>query len=432
LFQVHLHRFGLYQANVVKNLSKPASNMSTVTMTSPPLADVLTEKPRISSIDLVRGIVMVIMALDHTRDFYHAGALTSDPTNLATTTPLLFFTRWVTHFCAPAFVFLAGTSIHISAQRKSRKDLSIFLLTRGLWLIFLEVVVMRFSFFFNFYYDVTIFQVIWAIGASMICMAALIYLSEYAILGIGLLITFAHNATDAVALQPGEPLFPLWAFLRQTGFMSIAADKNLMVMYPLLPWLGIMMLGYALGKLYRKEVDPGRRRKYLLSIGLGCVALFFVLRMINVYGDPNLWSIQKNALYTIMSFVNCTKYPVSLLYTLMTLGPVLITLALLERRQLNILKPFTVFGRVPLFYYVLHFYIIHATALIFFLNKTGKSFSDLDFHFNKSFGGLTPESGYSLPWVYLAWAIIVVALYPLCRWYNKYKSTHANWWLSYI
>jgi len=406
--------------------------MSTVTITSAPVADVLTEKPRISSIDLVRGIVMVIMALDHARDFYHFGALSADPTNLQTTTPVVFFTRWITHFCAPAFVFLAGTSIRISLLRKTKKELSIFLLTRGLWLILLEVLVVRFGLFFNLYYDITIFQVIWVIGASMVCMAALIHISEYAVLAIGLLITFGHNATDAIRLQAGDPLFPVWAFLRQTGFLSISPENNVMVMYPLLPWLGIMILGYVLGKLYRTDFDPVQRQKVLLRIGLACVGLFIVLRLINEYGDPSEWSVQKNALFTVMSFLNVTKYPVSLLYTLMTLGPVLITLSLLEGRQIKLLKPFLVFGRVPLFYYVLHFYLIHATALALFMIKTDTSFSDLDFHFNKSFGGITAQGGYSLFWAYVGWIAVVVALYPVCKWYNRYKSTHSHWWLSYV
>ncbi|HYC84391.1 MAG TPA: heparan-alpha-glucosaminide N-acetyltransferase domain-containing protein, partial [Chryseosolibacter sp.] len=259
--------------------------MSSITMTSPPVVDVLTEKPRISSIDMLRGIVMVIMALDHSRDFYHLGALTSDPTNMQTTTPVLFFTRWITHFCAPAFVFLAGTSIHISAQRKSKKDLSMFLLTRGLWLIVLEAVVVRFGLFFNFYYDLTVFQVIWAIGAAMVCMAALIHLTDNWILGIGLFITFGHNATDGLRLETGDPMFPIWAMLRQTGFMSLSADSNLMVMYPLLPWLGIMMLGYALGRLYRKDFDPRKRQKLLITWGLATIGLFVLIRATNLYGD---------------------------------------------------------------------------------------------------------------------------------------------------
>jgi uncharacterized membrane protein len=405
---------------------------TTATTTSPPVQDVLTEKPRISSIDLMRGIVMVIMALDHARDFYHQGALASNPTDLETTTPVLFFTRWITHFCAPTFVFLAGTSIYISAQRKSRKDLSIFLLTRGLWLIVLELTVVRFGLFFNLHFDATILQVIWAIGAAMVCMAALIHFSDNVILALGLLIIFAHNATDAVPLQPDDAFYGLWAVLRQSGFLALSPENSLLVMYPLIPWLGIMMLGYCLGRLYRKDFDPVRRQKMLINIGLAVVALFIILRMINIYGDPSPWSQQKNTIYTVMSFLNCTKYPVSLLYTLMTLGPVLIALSLLERRPIKFLNPLIVFGRVPLFYYILHFYIIHTTSLLLYMQKTGKSLSQLDFHFNKSFGGITAEGGYSLFWAYVGWIAVVLVLYPVCKWYNNYKSTHTQWWLSYV
>lgn len=404
--------------------------MTTLTATAP--AEVLTGKPRISSIDLMRGIVMVIMALDHARDFFHLGGFAYNPTDLNTTTPVLFFTRWITHYCAPTFVFLAGTSIFISAQRKPKKDLSIFLLTRGLWLIVLEVVVIRFSFFFNFYYDVTIFQVIWVIGASMVCMAALIHLPYKAVLATGLLIVFGHNLTDAIQLTAGDPLFPVWAMLRQTGFFNVAEGKSFLVVYPLLPWLGIMLLGYCLGLLYTPQFDARRRQRLLLSLGLTAVGLFVVLRLINSYGDPAPWSVQKNSLFTVMSFLNTTKYPVSLLYTLMTLGPVLMILSWMERTDTSILKPFLVFGRVPLFYYVVHFYIIHAIALVLFMQKSGLSFSELDFHFNKSFGGITADAGYSLFWAYVGWLSVVILLYPPCKWYNRYKSTHSHWWLGYL
>jgi uncharacterized membrane protein len=395
-------------------------------------ADVLTEKPRISSIDVLRGIVMVIMALDHTRDFFHVGAFTYDATNMQTTNPALFFTRWITHYCAPTFVLLAGTSIYINLQRKTKKDLSIFLLTRGLWLVFLELVVVRFGLFFNFYYDVLFLQVIWAIGASMICLAALIHLPYKAVLTVGVVIVAGHNFADISPLTPENPLFPIWATLRQFGFFPISENTAVFVPYPLLPWLGIMLLGFGLGKLYQKQYDPLKRRRVLLQLGFATIVLFVILRLINVYGDPAPWSVQKNSVFTVMSFVNVTKYPVSLLYTLMTLGPVLIALALLEKVNYNFLKPFQVFGRVPMFYYILHFYLIHAVSLLLFMNKTGVSFSDIDFHFNKSFGGITNEGGYSLGWTYVAWISIVLFLYPLCKWYNNYKSTHKNWWLSYV
>jgi uncharacterized membrane protein len=404
--------------------------MSTLTA-AVPLADAVTEKVRIVSIDIVRGAVMIIMALDHVRDFFLQGALTSDPTNLQTTTPQLFFTRWITHYCAPTFVMLAGTSIYISTKRKPKGELSMFLLTRGLWLILLEVVVVRFGLFFNFYYDVTVFQVIWAIGASMVLMSLLIHLSYRTLLIIGLSIIFFHNLTDLVALKPGDSFYVVWGFLRQSGFFNITPSTVFWVPYPVLPWLGIMIFGFCLGKLYT-DYNAEERKKKLLMYGLITTCLFIMLRFINLYGDPAPWSVQKNALYTLISFLNTTKYPVALLYALMTLGPVMIILSLLENVKSKLLKPLIVFGRVPLFYYLVHFYLIHVTSLLFFMNKTGKSFSEIDFHFDKGFGGLTAEGGYSLGAAYLVWTTLVVLLYPLCNWYNNYKSSHSHWWLSYL
>jgi uncharacterized membrane protein len=405
--------------------------MNTAALSSHAVPEVLVEKPRLSSIDMVRGIIMVIMALDHVRDFFHQGALTSNPTDLTTTSPALFFTRWITHFCAPTFVFLAGLSIYLSATRKPKKDLTYFLISRGLWLILLEVVVVRFAFMFNMYFDITFFQVIWVIGASMVCMAGLIHLKSNAVLFIGLLLTFGHNAADGIQLQNDQPLFALWVLLRQTGFVGITPQNGLFVSYPLLPWLGIMMLGYSLGRLYQ-NYSSEQRRAILVRLGIGTIVLFIVLRFINIYGDPVPWSTQKNPLFTLMSFLNCTKYPVSLLYTLMTLGPILLLLMFLDNKKFNPANPFVVFGRVPLFYFILHFYIIHVASLLFFMQKTNRSLDEIDFHFSKGFGGITAEGGYSLAITYVAWIILVILLYPICLWYNRYKSTHDYKWLSYL
>lgn len=380
----------------------------------------------------MRGLVMVIMALDHARDFFYVGGYATDPTNLTATTPALFFTRWITHFCAPTFVFLAGTSIFLNLQKKTKKEMSGFLLSRGLWLIVLELVVVRFAIVFNFYYDVIFFQVIWVIGASMVCMAGLIHLHYKTILIIGLLIVFGHNITDAFRLQPGDSLFAVWTVLRQSGFVPLTESNTLFVIYPLVPWLGIMVLGFGLGKLYTGEYTKEDRRKLLLVLGSSAIALFVILRFINIYGDPAPWSVQENGVFTLLSFINTTKYPVSLLYTLITLGPVLIILALMEGINASILKPLNVFGRVPMFYYVLHFSLIHLISLLLFMNKTGKSLSEIDFHFSQSFGGITTEGGYSLGITYLLWFAVVIFLYPICAWYNRYKSTHRHWWLSYI
>lgn len=393
---------------------------------------VLVEKPRISSIDIMRGLVMVIMALDHIRDYFHVDAFNFDPTDMTQTNPALFFTRWITHFCAPTFVFLSGTAARISLERKTKKDLSIFLLTRGLWLIVLELTVVRFGLVFNLYYDFTLFQVIWVIGASMVVLAALIHLPERAILILGLLIIFGHNAFDSIRLQPGDQGFAVWVFLRQSGAFEVLPGRIFIIPYALLPWLGIMLTGYGLGALYAKSFDPSVRKKLLFRTGLIAVSLFIVLRFMNIYGDPAPWSPQKNLLFTLMSFLNCTKYPVSLLFTLMTLGPTLIILSVLEEIKTNTLKPFVVFGRVPLFYFILHFYFVHFLALVLLMITTGTRFSEIDFHFSKGFGGIPPNTGVSLPWVYAVWISVVVFLYPVCKKYNQYKSTHKDWWLSYV
>jgi uncharacterized membrane protein len=393
---------------------------------------VLVEKPRISSIDLVRGIIMIIMALDHTRDFFHVSANVFQPTDLTQTNPILFFTRWITHFCAPTFVFLSGTAARISLQRKSEKELSVFLLTRGLWLVILEFTVVRFGVLFNLYYDFNIMQVIWVIGASMIVLSALVHLPEIIVGILGLVFVFGHNIFDAYQLKPGDTGYAAWAILNQTG--AIALDKNhlLLAFYPLIPWLGIMLVGYAMGKWYTQDFDADLRRKRLLMMGIGAIVLFVVLRFINVYGDPAPWNAQKNIVFTILSFINCTKYPPSLLYTLMTLGPILIILSWMENKELNFLKPALVFGRVPLFYYILHFYLIHAISLICYMIISDKSLSEVDFHFGNNFGGIPFGFGYSLGITYIVWISIVVSLYPVCKWYNRYKSTHNQAWLSYL
>ena len=265
----------------------------------------------------------------------------------------------------------------------------------------------------------------------MVCMALLIHLSYRVNLIIGLIILFGHNLTDLARLGPEDAFYAAWGILRQSIFFNISESSVLWVPYPLLPWLGIMLLGYCLGKLYT-DFSPEKRQKLLLQLGLAAVALFIILRFINVYGDPAPWSSQKNSVFTLMSFLNTTKYPISLLYALMTLGPMLVILSRLEKVNLSLLKPFAVFGRVPLFYYLIHFYLIHAASILLFMNKTGRSFSELDFHFNRGFGGITPEGGYTLFWTYAAWFVLVIALYPVCKWYNRYKSTHQHWWLSYL
>mgnify|MGYP003577280915 CR=1 FL=1 len=406
--------------------------MTATTATTSLPQDTLTEKPRIASIDIIRGIVMIVMALDHTRDFYHADVALFDPTDLTKTNPLLFFTRWVTHFCAPTFVFLSGMSAYISRQRKSTGELSLFLFTRGLWLVVLEFTVVRLGITFNLYYDFVIFQVIWVIGASMLVLAALVYLPQRVILTIGLILVFGHNLLDLVLLQPSDSGYVVWAILQQSGSASFAPGNFTQIVYPLIPWLGIMLTGYGAGFIYSKNFDHVQRKRILMNAGIIAILLFVILRYTNLYGDPRIWSDQKNAIFTVMSFLNVTKYPVSLLYTLMTLGPILVIMGLMENWKTNFFEPARIVGRVPLFYYILHFYLIHLTALCVFMITTGTSWSEINFHFPTTFGGIPPGVGYTLGWVYVAWISIVVALYPLCKWYHRYKSTHHYWWLGYL
>lgn len=395
------------------------------------LNSTLTEKYRLTSIDLMRGIVMIIMALDHSREFFHIDAQTGDPSNLATTTPFLFFTRWITHFCAPAFVFLSGLSAGISRARKSNKELSWFLFTRGVWLIILEITVIRFGFVFNLYYDVTFFEVIWVIGASMVVLSVLVYLPQQVVLWTGIVLIFVHDGFNFFDIEVGEPGYALWRLLQRPGFIPLGENSGIGVSYPLLPWLGIMLAGYGFARLYTHYESP-TRKKILLSAGITTVALFVLIRFLNVHVPLDGWAVQKNALFTVMSFVNCVKYPVTLVFTLMTLGPVLIVLAFTEQVKGWLVDKTIVFGRVPLFYFVVHFYLIHLAALITYMIVYSKSLSEVDFHLVTGLGGIPRGVGYTLIWTYVVWIGTILVTYPLCKWYNDYKSRHKHWWLSYL
>ena len=388
----------------------------------------LNQKTRISSIDIVRGIVMVIMALDHVRDFFHADASAFNPTDMTKTYPILFYTRWITHFCAPTFIFLSGVSIRLGLQRKTKNELAKYLLTRGIWLIIIEQSVFRFVFSFSLQYDMLMFLVFWSIGGSMIVLAALIYLSPRTILIIGLAIIFGHNAFDIFRLTPGDAGYGIWTFLMQSGFVPPA----MVVPYALIPWLGIFLAGYGTGALYLKDFDAKQRRKILLNTGVAAIVLFIVMRAINVYGDLAPWEVQKNVVFTIMSFINTTKYPVSLLFTLMTIGPVLVLLSWLEKTSNKTLERMSVFGRVPFFYYLMHFLVMHIAALSLYLIISGTPFSQLNFSITQTLGGIPKGFGYTLGWTYVAWAGTILIMYPLCVWYDRYKTTHKSWWLSYL
>jgi uncharacterized membrane protein len=386
---------------------------------------------RITSIDLLRGIIMMLMALDHVRDYFHNDAMMHDPLDLQTTTPILFFTRWITHYCAPIFVFLAGTSAYLSGLKKSKKELSRFLITRGLWLIFIEFAVVTFGWTFNPFYNMLAVQVIWAIGMSMLILGLLVWLPFPVILGVGLFIVFGHNMLDGPeAVRNGDVGF-WWDLLHHGGFKQYeyTSGHAVLVIYPFVPWAGVMAAGYCFGKLFEPSVDAAWRKKVLLYGGLGLIAFFVLLRFSNAYGDPNTWSSQRSLGYTVLSFINTCKYPPSLLYLSMTIGPALIFLALTESTQNRSASVATVFGRVPFFYYILHLYVIHLLVVVaFYLSgyTSADIVSDAPFLFRP------PQFGFSLWAVYAIWILVLIILYPICSRYNTYKSTHKSWWLSYL
>jgi uncharacterized membrane protein len=391
---------------------------------------------RIESIDVLRGLVMIIMALDHTRDFFHQPAMVDDPLNFATTTPILFFTRWITHFCAPVFVFLAGTSAFFQSARKSTSELSKFLISRGLWLVLIEVVVINFAVTFDPNYTTIGLQTIWSIGISMIILGFAIWMPFSAVLTLGLIIVFGHNALDFYEKQfPANHTYTMfYSFLHRPGLYPLGGGHFLLIFYPVLSWAGLMMLGYCFGKLFTKY-QGAERRKVLTRLGVGIILFFITLRATNVYGDASHWSVQKNALFTVMSFVNTVKYPPSLLYMCMTIGPAILFVAWAANVKNGFTKFIKVYGRVPFFYYVLHFTLIHLLSMGAFFMR-GHTFAQ-GIHGpsegpNAPFNFLIPGEGYSLWVVYLVWMFVFVSLYPLCKWFSDYKQTHKQWWLSYL
>ena len=375
---------------------------------------------------------MIIMALDHTRDYFHLGSFFVDPTDLETTTPILFFTRFVTHFCAPEFVFLAGTSAFLYGSKKTKPELFKFLFTRGIWLILLELIVNNFIWTFDVSYSFPVLQVIWAIGFSMVCLSFLIYLPKKVILIIGIILVAGHNLLDSILMEGISFKSIVWYILHQQKFLVLGPNNAFLFQYPVIPWIGLMALGYNFGTLYRKEFDAKVRKKWLLRLGFGSVALFFILRGINIYGDLVPWTTQKNGLYTILSFFNTTKYPPSLIYLLMTIGPSLLFLYLLENIKNRVTDFFVVFGRVPLFFYFLHVLVIHIAAIIGIL-IFGGNWQDMILTADVFTNEKLINYGYSLTVVYLVWIGLIIFLYPFCKKYMTYKLSHKEkWWLSYL
>jgi uncharacterized membrane protein len=394
--------------------------------------------PRLNTIDFMRGLVIVIMALDHTRDLLHTTSLSQSPVDIATTTPGLFMTRWITHFCAPVFVFLAGASAYL--MMKSRNDPPAtrrFLFSRGLWLIFLEITVVGFGIWSDIQFRTFLFQVIFAIGSGFILLSLLSRLPSRLAGGLGLLIILCHN------LLPAEPFDHsghggggslIWGLLFHGGVFKLSADHALIIGYPAIPWLGVMLLGFGFGEVF--TVTPERRKRVLLLCGAGALLIFIVLRGFNLYGDPRPWSLQSSGIFSLLSFLNVNKYPPSLMYVCVTLSVMFFVLCLAESqvgKGLNnrFMSFFITYGRVPMFFYLLHWYIVHSSMFVMLILQ-GVAWEQMPFGIMQ-FGRPEQGVGLELPFVYLYWFCLVLVMYPLCRWYGRYKAAHKeNKWLAYL
>jgi uncharacterized membrane protein len=387
---------------------------------------------RLTSIDLLRGLVIVIMALDHVRDFFIFGSV-QDPLTDPHVDPAVFATRWITHFCAPVFVFLAGTSAGLMAARKTPAALGAFLFKRGLWLLLVEGLVISTAFTFApggiaqvGWRTLVILQVIWAIGASMVVLAGAQTLGRRACLAIGAAIVLGHNLLDPIwpvtSLFVGSP--PLWAGLHSQ--MSYAVGPlEFAFGYPLLPWIGVMLLGYGCAGVF--SLPPERRDARLMQIGLAVTAGFLIVRALDVYGDPHGWHRQTGTVATLMSFLNTSKYPPSLQFLLMTLGPAAVLCAIADRLHGAVKDALVMFGRVPFAFYVVHFYLIHTLSVLLGVYQgfaAGQMFTLFAFY---------PKGyGLGLGGVYLVWLIVIALMYPFCRWAAAVKARRSDWWLSYL
>jgi uncharacterized membrane protein len=378
---------------------------------------------RVPSVDIVRGGVMVLMALDHVRDF--VTNLRFPPENLERGTAALFATRWLTHFCAPAFFLLAGIGIGIAKGRgQSNAELTRFLLTRGLWLIVAELTFTAVGWRFDFNLMPLFGIVLWALGWSMIVMAALIWLPRVLLAGLSLATIALHNLSDGVRPADFGPLAPLWHFLHVPGF---AIPGKLLIAYPLIPWVAVMALGFVLADVY--QWDARRRRAFLMWIGVAATLLFIAMRAVNGYGNAQPWTAQRTPGLTVASFLNVTKYPPSLHFLLMTLGPTLVVLALAERLRGRLSEWLKVYGSVPFFFYVVHIFVAHAVGVVLALIQGGE-LRRIPVVLDP--GSLPDWYGVSLPGVYLTWALVVILMYFPCRWFARIKARRGDWWLRYL
>jgi uncharacterized membrane protein len=384
-----------------------------------------TARGRIESVDLVRGAIMILMALDHVRDFFGVPGIS--PTDPARASAALFFTRWITNICAPVFFLLTGTGAYLALRKMPVGALSRFLLTRGVWLIALELTVVRcLGFQFNVDYRVTMLLVLWALGWSMIALAALVYLPIDLVTAFGVVLIAGHNLFDGVSTAN-----PIWVILHRPGIVLSRPPFLVFASYPLVPWIGVTAAGFGLGRIY--DWSRHRRQSFLLRGGVAITVAFVLLRAANVYGDPSRWSVRVTTVKTVLSFLNTTKYPPSLLFLLMTLGPALLALRWADDSTPARLKPVLVFGAVPLFYFLVHLPLIHLLAIVASYARYGQvhwMFESPDLaHYPFS---APPGWGFSLPVVYLVWVAVVIALYPLCRRYADLKRRRRDWWLRYV
>jgi uncharacterized membrane protein len=415
---------------------------------------------RVQSVDALRGLVMIIMALDHTREFFHAGAMSFQPEDLTRTTAALFFTRWITHICAPVFMFTAGMGAFFwlrggrtTGQARTTMQLSLFLWKRGLWLVLLELTVLRFAMNFSLTKGAVLLTILWALGWSMVALGFLVHVPVRWLTMLSVAWIALHNLADPIAAAQFGSHAWIWNILHQQGAFQLGGIQFLLA-YPLVPWIFVMAAGFCFGRLIapdslkttpdsskrpsrnlsrEKSPAPPRPERWTFRIGLGLTLAFLVIRAINIYGDPQPWSTE-NPDMMLLSFLKCTKYPPSLDFLLMTIGPALLLLAWFQRLTWSKTNPLIVFGRVPLFYFLIHFFVIHLLTIPFAFFRYGHA----AFLLNPlpSVGGTMnlypPDFGYPLWVVYMVWAAVVVMLYPLCLWFARFKERRSDWWLGYL
>jgi uncharacterized membrane protein len=388
-------------------------------------------KTRVTSVDALRGLVMIIMAIDHTREFFHSGAMAFQPEDLTRTTTILFLTRWVTHICAPVFMFTAGLGAFLWMRPgRTTTQLAPFLWKRGLWLVVLELTVLRLALNFSYGTGLVLLTILWALGWSMVALGLLVRVPVRALAVLSIAVIALHNLADPVSARRFRGAAWAWNLLHQPGLFSVGGVP-VHVAYPLVPWIAVMGAGFCFGPIV--ALDPPRRRWWMARIGIGLTFAFLVIRGINIYGDPVPWSAKTPGM-TVLSFLKCTKYPPSLDFLLMTLGPALLLMAGLDRITLSKANPLLVFGRVPLFYFLVHMFVIHGLTIPFALLRYGRA----GFLLNPSpsMGGpanlYPPDYGYPLWVVYAVWLTVVALLYPLCLWFSRLKARRHDWWLSYL